>query len=205
MQADRVLGFWTERLVPDNDAVILKDELYVAFSRWLALGGHNAWAKELFHPRFAEHVTTRQHGVSESRPRELKELQASDPPADLTDLPTIAGALVRGDLPKRPRVYTGVRFRTDDDPHDDDEQPADQRKHDPVQGGPGQKESPAGPKESEDFGFGSDHPGPPSGGYTWSPPGWTKATKLDSCTVCRHSTVERLDGRPLHRRCAAAL
>jgi P4 family phage/plasmid primase-like protien len=50
--ADRILGFWEERLIADRDACILTTDMLEAFNSWLRSNGHNEWSKELFGPRF---------------------------------------------------------------------------------------------------------------------------------------------------------
>lgn len=105
IDADRVLGYWDECLIADPNACVLATDLVAAFNEWLKGNGHNEWSKELFHPRFKSHTETRRHGVIEKR--------VSNP----------TGLVRRGldqfntpQMPKRPVVYVGVRYRTDDDP-----------------------------------------------------------------------------------------
>jgi putative DNA primase/helicase len=100
--ADRILGFWDEMLVPDEEHAIIKDELLAAFNRWLIENGHRGWSKETFHPRFAQHSETASHRVVEMRPRKVPTLSRS--PGHFLD-----------QVPKLPRVYVGVRFRTEKD------------------------------------------------------------------------------------------
>jgi P4 family phage/plasmid primase-like protien len=107
--ADRILGFWDEMLVPDRDHAIVKDELKNAFNRWLEENGHNTWSKETFHPRFAQHNETAKHRVVMAHPRALEKV-LSRPPRRYDQVDP---------LPVRPRVYLGVRFRTDKDDDSD--------------------------------------------------------------------------------------
>lgn len=100
-EADRVLGFWDERLVADRDACVLTIEMRSAFNGWLRTNGHNEWSKELFGPRFVQHAETVRHGVTETRPRE---------PVGLSRYGFSAAH-----PPDRARVYQGVRFRNDSD------------------------------------------------------------------------------------------
>jgi putative DNA primase/helicase len=100
VDADRILGFWDERLVADRDACVLTTEMRDAFNSWLHRNGHNEWAKELFGPRFTQHDETVRHGITTTRPQQLKGLSRS-------------GHTAWQPPPKRPAVYQGVRFRTD--------------------------------------------------------------------------------------------
>jgi putative DNA primase/helicase len=103
--ADRILGAWDELLVPDRDTAIVKDELRNVFNRWLEENGHRGWSKETFHPRFTQHAETAKHRVVMAHPRTLAKT-LSRPPRVLDQV---------NPLPARPRVYDGVRFRTDQD------------------------------------------------------------------------------------------
>ena len=103
-EADRILGFWDERLTADRDACILTTEILDAeFNSWLRFNGHNEWAKELFGPRFAQHAETVRHGVAAAMPRQL---------LGLSRRPNAYGAVP---VPTRPKVYQGVRFKTASD------------------------------------------------------------------------------------------
>jgi P4 family phage/plasmid primase-like protien len=100
--ADRILGFWDERIVPDRDFYVLTTDMLAAFNAWLRSNGHNAWSKELFGPRFDQHTETIRHGISTVRPsRQIEEARLS----------RIAGAWPKP-LPIRPELYQGVRFRS---------------------------------------------------------------------------------------------
>jgi putative DNA primase/helicase len=99
-EADRIMGFWGERLIADPNACILTTEMLEAFNFWLQINKHNAWPKETFGPRFEQHAETIRHRVTVARtlqPRGLSRhgmsVSAGSPP------------------PTRPRVYQGVRFR----------------------------------------------------------------------------------------------
>ena len=114
VEADRILGYWDECLIPDPDACIITKELLEDFNEWLMANGHQPWSKELFHPRFKGHSETNRHGVVERRtmnPRGLsrRSTKRLEPP------------------PARPTVYVGVRFRTETD--DELEQASDQHQH----------------------------------------------------------------------------
>jgi P4 family phage/plasmid primase-like protien len=99
--ADRILGFWDERLTADRDACILTTEMLEAFNSWLQGNGHNEWSKELFGPRFTQHAETMRHQVTAGRPRQLGSLSRYGWPGQ--------------EVPVRPSVYQGVRFQTASD------------------------------------------------------------------------------------------
>jgi P4 family phage/plasmid primase-like protien len=99
--ADRILGFWGEKLIGDRDACILTTEMLEAFNSWLQGDGHNEWSKELFGPRFVQHEETIRHGVEVAQPRHPKGLSRYG---------------FSGEAPPRQaRVYQGVRFKTASD------------------------------------------------------------------------------------------
>jgi putative DNA primase/helicase len=99
--ADRILGFWDERIIGDRDACIVTTEMLEAFNSWLRGNGDNEWSKELFGPRFTQHGETVRHGVTAKRPRQLDGLSRF--------------GFSSGDLSGRPWVYHGVRFQTASD------------------------------------------------------------------------------------------
>jgi P4 family phage/plasmid primase-like protien len=111
MDADRILGFWSEMLVADRDACVITVELLNTFNRWLDENGHNGWSKETFHPRFSQHAETARNRVQKGRPNVVRGLSRA---ANLNDR--------KDPLPVKPEVYSGVRFR---EPKDD--QGSDQR------------------------------------------------------------------------------
>ena len=102
-QADRILGFWDEFLRPNPEACVTRTDLLFVFNTWMKSNGHHEWSKELFHSRFKGHVETARHNVVERRPRHLP-AQTSRPPGPPWP-----------DLPGRPCVYLGVRFRVLDE------------------------------------------------------------------------------------------
>jgi putative DNA primase/helicase len=102
--ADRILGFWDEMLVPSRDHAIVTAELLNVFNRWVEENGHNPWSKETFHPRFAQHSETAKHRVQHAKPRAYPELSR---PANQYDR--------KDPLPGRPSVYLYVRFRNPDE------------------------------------------------------------------------------------------
>ena len=99
VEADRILGFWDERLIPDRKACALTSELHEEFNEWLDGNGHNGWAKELFGPRFKGHSETVRHRVDETR--------TTTPDGLVRRL-----SLTLGSIPARVYVCRGVRFRT---------------------------------------------------------------------------------------------
>jgi putative DNA primase/helicase len=60
-EADRILGFWDERLIEDPDCCILTAELLEEFNHWLESNGHQKWSKETFGPRFEQHEASVRH------------------------------------------------------------------------------------------------------------------------------------------------
>lgn len=114
--ADRILGFWTEQLIADPGSggnaapCIWADEMTEAFNMWLKSNGHEAWSRETFAPRFAEHQETTRHGVGRARPRNLETLSRR---------PTVDRFDTLKTPPKQPHVWTRVRFRTAADQQED--------------------------------------------------------------------------------------
>lgn len=117
--ADRIAGFWSERLVstedekPDAKGAVPKwcifwADLLEAFNDWLKANGHNAWTKETFQQRFGAHRETSRHGVELKRTVNPKEQQSPEHRLDRYDRAVSSPAR----LPKQVRVWTGVRFRT---------------------------------------------------------------------------------------------
>jgi len=104
-EADRILGFWEERLYAERSAAIWAVDLLTEFNAWITDNGHSAWAKETFHPRFKSHEETGRAGVAERRTRNTADLSRPDGRA-FGGLPVV---------PRQAVVYEGVRFRTDDD------------------------------------------------------------------------------------------
>jgi P4 family phage/plasmid primase-like protien len=101
--ADRVLGYWTERLIADPKACVSVTDLLNDFNSWLRESGHQEWSKETFTPRFGEHSETRRHGVER---RETCQL------AGWVPRPLWGHTQTR---PARAKVWLGVRWRTEAD------------------------------------------------------------------------------------------
>jgi putative DNA primase/helicase len=103
VEADRILGYWDEKLVPDRDGMVVTTELRDDFNAWLRANGHNEWTKELFGPRFLNHNETVKHGVDQVMTRSVGKLSRRP------------GVEYAGSLPKQVRVCRGIRFRTGSD------------------------------------------------------------------------------------------
>lgn len=112
MAADRVLGFWSEHLIPEPGACILADEMLEVFNSWVKGNGHSEWSRETFAPRFGEHHETTRAGVESRRTRSLGNVSRRPKIGDFDTLKT---------LPNQAVVWMGVRFRTDADQQEDDE------------------------------------------------------------------------------------
>jgi hypothetical protein len=108
-RADRILGWWDERLIADPSACIWTVDALNDFNAWLVAAGHNAWPKELFGSRFGGHSETVSNRVERARPkRDLDNMSRPGVQADGWHIPLKP-------LPKRPEVWLGVRFRADSD------------------------------------------------------------------------------------------
>lgn len=116
--ADRILGFWTDKLIADDGPrvdpppCIWAEEMTEAFNLWLKANGHEAWSRETFAPRFAEHQETTRHGVESKRTRKL---------GSLSRRPTVGPFDTVKAPPKIASVWTRVRFRTSADQPKDSE------------------------------------------------------------------------------------
>jgi putative DNA primase/helicase len=98
-EADRILGYWRERLVHAEGSCIWAVDLIADFNRWLESNGHHPWPKETFQPRFSGHEETTRGGVEMRRVRRVTGLSR----------PSVVTAQA---IPAQPAVYGGVRFRT---------------------------------------------------------------------------------------------
>jgi putative DNA primase/helicase len=111
--ADRILAYVTERLVPDSAGIIAKADLYWDFTAFLERGGHKPWSQELLFSRFRRHEKTSRAEWVRTQNLEV-----------LSRPPLRAGTLWTSAMPSleaRPRCVTGFRFRTDTDERDDGE------------------------------------------------------------------------------------
>jgi putative DNA primase/helicase len=105
-EADRVLGYWQERIIADPDWCVLSNEMLDDFNEWLDDNGHNAWAKETFAPRFEGHSETVRNRVTKKQTRKLDAVSRKH------RLPALGSVA---------RVWAGVRFRTPADQQEDDD------------------------------------------------------------------------------------
>lgn len=105
--ADRILGYWSECLIPDPNALVSATDLVEHFGEWLRAGNHAPWSKETFLPRFSEHAETRANRVtSMGRTRTAGRLEEFvRPPSAWAHRP----------LPAQTVTYRGLRWRTDAD------------------------------------------------------------------------------------------
>jgi putative DNA primase/helicase len=111
MEADRILGYWSECLVADREAMVAAPDLLTHFNGWLRDNGHNRWSKETFTPRFLQHAETVKHGVDQARTASRAGL--ARPVEALTSFPDDGEYRP---LPNQVWAFRGVRFRTDADP-----------------------------------------------------------------------------------------
>lgn len=192
--ADRILGFWRERLVPDRDWCVLSGEMLDAFNDWLKDNGHNRWSRELFTPRFESHVETTRHGVESRRTRDLKNVSRWS--ASSWDAPE--------PVPDRAVAWMGVRFRTaaDQQECDDRAERAESQANSPCADASekvADDSARSGQADSGDHTITDDHQSQPSSDVD-DPPGphgWFIAFGKpihDGCTACR-----RRPGGPDHQ------
>lgn len=112
-KADRIMSYWNERLIADQDGVVASADVYADFTAFLLGQGHSKWAMELFASRFNAHEKTVRANVTKGRgPRNTEGLQR--PPGRAFG--SMDGSIAP--LKPQPPVYRGVRFRTDSDPLD---------------------------------------------------------------------------------------
>jgi P4 family phage/plasmid primase-like protien len=110
VEADRILGFWDEMLIPDPKACIECSDLLETFNLHLDANGHAKWATETFQPKFAGHSETRLHQVTKKQEQNPADLWAWNDGS-----PTQLNGKIRGK--KRVRIWRGVRYRTTADEH----------------------------------------------------------------------------------------
>jgi putative DNA primase/helicase len=109
--ADRVLAYFSARLVVDAGAMVAKPDLYADFCEYLADGGHAKWSMETFFGRLSKHECYRRARLAEGQTRNAAALSR---PAHRG----VVGVSFGPDavkLPAVPRIVRGVRFRTDAD------------------------------------------------------------------------------------------
>jgi P4 family phage/plasmid primase-like protien len=107
-EADRILGFWEECLIPDPNAVVLASDVTERFNEWLGAGGHSPWAKETFGPRFRDHVETKRHRATFTGRKRIASLAAF---IVRRPVPNAFPGTEKA-LPKQADVWQGFRYRT---------------------------------------------------------------------------------------------
>lgn len=106
-EADRIMAFFSDRLVPDPSRCVAKADVFASFCDFMAASGHSKWSMETFMQRLTGHQLWRKHGLSEAQPRSVG--------AELSR-PTGFGdgeshfVFNAPKIPARPRVVRGVRF-----------------------------------------------------------------------------------------------
>lgn len=106
-EADRVLGYWRQCLMPDPTAYVLCSEIVEHFNEWMATNGHNAWPKETFGSRFRDHGETKRNRVTQ-----LPRQRSAKFSAHLARRPS---TVPPRPLPTQVDLYRGLRYRTDAD------------------------------------------------------------------------------------------
>lgn len=89
MEADRVLGFWHQRLEPAPGMYVSLRELAESFNGWLREGGHSPWARDTFRSRFLDHSFTRDMRVESAgrkRTASIVDQIAREPGRECVDL-----------------------------------------------------------------------------------------------------------------------
>jgi putative DNA primase/helicase len=109
-EADRILGYWQERLIPDPNACVLTSDLLDDFNDWLKQNGHNPWSKETFTPKFGDHNETARNRVAAHRIRSPQGLVRRLHP------PTWSHPVLSAQV----TVWKGIRYRTSCDQHGED-------------------------------------------------------------------------------------
>lgn len=101
MQADRIMGYFAERIVAEPGAMVAKSDLYADFTQWLKEGEHHPVGKEVFWTRMQTHELWRKLGLSEAQTRSTGSIARPRPRQWSGQEP----------LPAVPRVVRGIRFR----------------------------------------------------------------------------------------------
>jgi putative DNA primase/helicase len=110
-EADRILGFWEECLLPAPGFAVTAGELTERFNEWLSGNGHAPWAKETFRPRFKDHGETKAHRVLFKRKTRVSALRMV---VDRKPLPPGFHHAHKA-LPGQIDAWTGVKFRQAED------------------------------------------------------------------------------------------
>lgn len=105
-EADLVLAYWDERLVPDPSAHVTSADLLSDFNLWLLTHGHRVWSDRLLTPRFGEHDETQRHRV-------VKQQRYLDPRTPYALAPVLsrpATQLPQSVVSTRYWAWLGLRF-----------------------------------------------------------------------------------------------
>lgn len=119
IEADRILGFWTECLVAAPGVAVVAAELLDHFNSWLTTNGHGAWSKETFGPRFEGHTETVAARSKRTR------IRPATSPVEVVRRPAPEGTFTPAvrPLPAQVAVWTNLRYRTESDGHGGSDQP----------------------------------------------------------------------------------
>lgn len=105
MKADRIMAYFTDRLVIDPDGMVARSDLFADFSMFLTSQAHAKWGSETFLSRFRTHELVRRAGVTEGQTRNHDGL--SRPPLP----PGVMFSSTTPPLPKVVRMFRGLSFR----------------------------------------------------------------------------------------------
>ncbi|MFD1716723.1 phage/plasmid primase, P4 family [Georgenia deserti] len=78
-QADLILAFLTDVMVPDRESAVLAQELLGAFNDYLLDRGHRAWVDKKFAGRFEAHQSVKAARIGKVRKRGTEGLSPRDP------------------------------------------------------------------------------------------------------------------------------
>ena len=106
-ESDMIFGFIRDELVFDASAFVLSSELYAKFGAWLNERGSRPWSEKTFGSRFQGHEAVSRGRVDKAR-RRLPDPGLSRPVG-----------IPRSNLAAQPWVWSGLRFRTDGDEHEE--------------------------------------------------------------------------------------
>lgn len=103
LDADQIMGFALGALVFEPDSMILGLELLEEMNEWLQAHGQARWSEQTFSSRFKQHEKITNEGVKKTRTRDLSRLSRR--------FGNSAATLMLSN----PTVWSGVRFRTEED------------------------------------------------------------------------------------------
>ena len=98
MEADRIMAYFTDRLVADSESQVARADLFEDFVRFLKDQAHATWSQETFLARFRVHKMVRDARVNEGQVRTANN-EISRPQAGFLK-----------PLRDRERVFRGLRF-----------------------------------------------------------------------------------------------